>query len=299
MMQKNLAQNILHFPLTKIIIGIVAVVATVGLGQYLAGQLLDYLGTEKPTKHLIVGLITAVLSFLSYTLLFKNYEKRDVTEFNTKKIGQHLLVGILLGALLQSLTISVIYLKGGFTVLSVNPLLFLIPSLTMAFTSAIFEEVLVRGIIFRILEEKLGSYISLILSALIFGALHLGNPHSTIAAAVGLALQAGLFLAAAFMFSRNLWFPIAIHFAWNFSQSGIFGATVSGNSTTKSLLTTTIKGEDWYTGGAFGPEGSVQATVFCLLATFVLLMLCNKQNKIIKPYWTRSKEHYKVQENVL
>lgn len=289
-MIKSAGQKILHFPLTKIVIGLLVVVTAVGLGQYLGGKLLDLCGIEKNLKNLIVGFLTAALSLLSYSLLFRAYEKRRITELNSNKIVKHLLTGILLGSLLQSLTILVIYLKGGFTVVSVNPVLFLIPSLTMAFTSAIFEEVLVRGIIFRIMEEKLGSYIALILSAAIFGAMHLGNPNSTPAAAIGLALQAGLFLAAAFMFSRNLWFPIAIHFAWNFTQSGIFGAAVSGNATNKSLLSTTIEGEGWYTGGAFGPEGSVQATLFCLGATVMLLIFCHRQNKILKPYWIKNKQ---------
>lgn len=289
-MPKTLTHKIFYFPLTKIIIGIIVVVGIVALGQYLSGKLLDYFAVEKIVKNLAVGIITAALSILSYSLLFRAYEKRSITEFSTKRIGRNIFTGILLGALLQSLTIFVIYLNGGFTVISVNPFFFLLPALAMAFTSAIFEEVLVRGIIFRIMEEKLGSYLALILSALIFGAMHLGNPNSTITAAVGLALQAGLFLAAAFMYSRNLWFPIAIHFAWNFTQAGIYGAAVSGNASRSSLLTTSIKGAEWYTGGAFGPEGSVQATVFCLVATVVLLILCHKQNKIIKPYWAKEKE---------
>jgi uncharacterized protein len=213
------------------------------------------------------------------------YEQRAVSELTTRGLGRNLLTGILLGTILQSLTIFVIYLFGGFAVVAVNPVSFLLPSLTMAFTSAIFEEILVRGIVYRILEEKLGSYIALFVSAAIFGGLHLGNPNSSIIAAVGLALQAGLFLAAAYMYTRNLWFPIAIHFAWNFTQAGIYGASVSGNAIGKSLFTTEITGSNWYTGGAFGPEGSVQATVFCLLATVGLLILILKEKNIIKPFW--------------
>lgn len=295
-MQPTFAQKILHFSLIKIIIGVIVLLTVVGLGQYATGAFLDFCGVEKFLKNLIVGLVTAVLSLLSYYLLFTALEKRKITELSTIKIGAHLLSGILLGFVLQSLTILVIYLNGGFTITSINPILFMLPALSMAFTSAIFEEILVRGIIFRIMEEKLGSYLSLIISALLFGAMHLGNPNSTLLAALGLALQAGLFLAAAFMFSRNLWFPIAIHFAWNFTQAGIYGAAVSGNATRKSLLTSHIEGEEWYTGGAFGPEGSIQATVFCLISTCVLLILCNRQNKIVKPIWIKDKEVHEQAE---
>ena len=193
----------------------------------------------------------------------------------------------MLGTLLQALTILVIYLKGGYTILSINPIMYIIPSLAMAFASAIFEEILFRGIIFRITEEKLGSYISLIISAIIFGALHFTNPISSLSASIGLAIQAGLLLGAAYIYSRNLWFPIAIHFAWNFTQSAIFGANVSGNTISKTLISSRIEGENWFTGGQFGPEGSIQATVFCLMATIILMILSHKKGRIIKPYWKK------------
>jgi len=158
----------------------------------------------------------------------------------------------------------------------------------MAFTSAIFEETLLRGIIFRVLEEKLGSYIALIISAALFGLLHLANPNSSLIAGIGLAIQAGLLLAAAYIYSRNLWFPIAIHFAWNFTQSAIFGASVSGIAISKTLITSKIEGAQWFTGGQFGPEGSIQATLFCLVATIILLILSHREGKIIYPYWKKS-----------
>lgn len=285
--KKNIGQKILHFPLTKIIIGLIVCGGVVGVGQALIQKTLDLTSIDKDLKSLIGGIFVAILAIISYTFLFRFYEKRKITEFSKKHIFKNLTIGIILGIILQSLTILVIYLKGGYYVESINPIIYLIPPLTMAFTSAIFEETLFRGIIFRIIEEKLGSYISLIISALIFGALHLLNPNSSLSAAIGLSIQAGLLLAAAYIYSRNLWFPIAIHFAWNFTQSAIFGTIVSGNEISKTLITSKIEGAEWFTGGQFGPEGSIQATVFCLIATIILLILSNKEGKIIKPYWKK------------
>ncbi|NOY58018.1 MAG: CPBP family intramembrane metalloprotease [Calditrichaeota bacterium] len=285
MNKKNIGQKILNFPLTRIIIGIIVVVGIYVVSQLFLSELLKLSSMTKELNNLVVGAVSAILAILSYVLLYRFYEKRKITELSTVRIGKYLTAGVLLGIILQSLTILIIYLKGGFTIVSINSILFIIPSLTMAFSSAIFEEILFRGIIFRIIEEKLGSYLALIISALIFGTLHLANPNSSLIVALGLAIQAGLLLASAYIYARNLWFPIAIHFAWNFTQSGIFGAIVSGNTLNKSLLTTKIQGADWFTGGQFGPEGSIQATIFCLIATIVLLILCYKQKKIIKPYW--------------
>ena len=279
-----MTHKVLNFTLVKILIGFIfcagiVVFAQIGLSKLLAGTTM-----EKEEKMLLIGIVVASISIVTYTWLFRFYEKRTITELSTKGIGKNLSLGICLGIALQSLTILVIYLNKGFTVISVNSMLFMLPSLAMAFTSAIFEEILFRGIIFRITEEKLGSYWALIISAVIFGTMHLANPHSSIFAALGLAIQAGLLLAAAYIFSRNLWFPIAIHFAWNFTQSGIFGVSTSGNNMGTSLLTTKIEGAEWFTGGQFGPEGSIQATVFCLIATIVLMLFNHKQRRIIKLY---------------
>lgn len=285
--KKNIGQKILHFPITKIIIGLIVCGVIVGAGQALIQQILELTNINKDLRNLIAGIFAAILAIISYISLFKLYEKREITEFSKKSIIKNLSIGIVLGVILQSLTVLMIYLKGGYSVISINPILFIIPPLTMGITSAIIEETLFRGIIFRIPEEKLGSYISLLISALIFGALHISNPNSSLSAGIGLAIQAGLLLGAAYIYSRNLWFPIAIHFAWNFTQSAIFGANVSGNAISKTLITSKIEGAEWFTGGQFGPEGSIQATIFCLIATIILLILSHKEGKIIKPYWKK------------
>lgn len=287
MESKNIGHRIFHFSLTKIVIGIFVCIGIVSIGQIGIRKLLDLISIDRDYKNLISGIIVSILAICSYTILFRFYEKRKISELSTKGIGRNLIIGALLGSILQSLTILIMYLNDSFSVISVNNFLFVIPSLTGAFTAAIFEEILIRGILFRLIEEKLGSYIALLISALIFGALHLANPNSSLIAALSLAIQAGLLLGAAYIYSKNLWFPIAIHFAWNFTQSGIFGASTSGQAISKSLLTSRIKGIDLITGGQFGPEGSIQATLFCLTATIILMILIHKQNKIIKPYWKK------------
>ncbi len=289
-MKTNIGQKVLHFPLLKIIVALIVCLGIAKVGQALVQKLLELTSIDSDLKKLIAGAFAATLAIIAYSYLFKLYEKRKITEFSKNNIGKNITFGIVLGVVLQSLTILVIYLKGGYSVISINPFLFIIPALTMAFTSAIIEEILLRGIIFRIPEEKLGSYLSLVISALLFGAMHLINPNSSIMAAMGLAIQAGLLLGAAYIYSRNLWFPIALHFAWNFTQSAIFGANVSGNSTSKTLITSKIEGAEWFTGGQFGPEGSIQATLFCLIPTIILLILSHKEGKIIKPYWKKHNE---------
>jgi hypothetical protein len=125
---------------------------------------------------------------------------------------------------------------------------------------------------------------------MIFGALHLFNSHATIISAACVAVEAGLLLGSAYIYSRSLLLPIAIHFAWNFVQSGIFGAVTSGNDSTPGLLTTQLSGAEWISGGKFGPEGTVQATLFCLVAAGIFMYLNIKNGKLIaRQFWPSNK----------
>jgi len=278
-------QKILNAPITRILLGLLVCFIAFILAQQVTGKVLDLTVADKNIRNLIKGIISSAAVIGAYIYFFRRYEKRAVTEFSNKGIAKYIIIGTLLGILLQSLTILVIILNGGFEIVAVNPFSYVIIPFTVAFSVAIFEEILIRGIIFRIVEEKLGSYISLLITAIIFGALHLANPNSTLMSGLCVGIEAGFLMGAAYIYARNLWFPIAIHFAWNFMQSGIFGAITSGNEKTSGLLTTKITGSQLITGGEFGPEGTIQAIIFCVLASIVLLQL--SKDKIIRPYWKK------------
>ncbi|WP_439880074.1 lysostaphin resistance A-like protein [Pontibacter sp. MBLB2868] len=278
----TLRQRVLTASITKIILGILVCFIVFILSQQVAAKILDLTPLDRNFRNLVKGIVSSIAVIYTCISFYKVIEKRAIAELNTKHLAKNVLLGVLVGTVLQSLTILVISLFGGFKILSVNPFSNMIIPFTVAFTVAIFEEILMRGIIFRITEEKLGSYIALFISALIFGLVHLANPNSTLISGLSVVV-AGFLFGVAYIYTRNLWFPIAIHFAWNFMQSGVFGAVTSGNEKTSSLLTTELSGNQLITGGAFGPEGSIQAIIFCLIAT-ILLFLISRKN-LIKPYW--------------
>ncbi|QGK76095.1 CPBP family intramembrane glutamic endopeptidase [Flavobacterium sp. SLB02] len=282
----TLKQRTFNSPITKIILALLTFMAVVIIGQQIAVKLLGLTSLDKDYRNLLKGLFVSASCVFNYILFFKKYDKRTVTEFASKGLAKNLIIGTSIGFMLQSLTILVIYLNGSYSVININPVSFILIPFALMFTVAIIEEILIRGIIFRIMEEKLGSYIALTISSLLFGALHLANPHSSLISGICIT-TAGFLMGAAFIYSRSLWMPIALHFAWNFTQSGIFGAITSGNEKTKSLLEAKIQGPEFITGGAFGPEGSIQAIAFCALGTLILLILSRKENKIIKPYWKK------------
>ena len=139
-------------------------------------------------------------------------------------------------------------------------------------------EMIFRGVVFRLFEEGFGTTVAVLLSGALFGALHALNPGATLASSAAIAVEAGVLLAAAYALTRSLWIPIALHFAWNFTEGGIFGAAVSGGKI-NSLFLVPLRGPDYLTGGAFGPEASVAAVGVCLTAAIVMLVLAAQRGE--------------------
>jgi len=101
------------------------------------------------------------------------------------------------------------------------------------------------------------------------------------------ALEAGFLISTVYVFSRSLWLPIFFHFAWDFVEPGIWGAINPGNLIDQSLFTSKITGPLYLTGGAMGPQSSIQGIIFCLITGFFFLWLAKRRNRFIKPQWKK------------
>ncbi len=137
--------------------------------------------------------------------------------------------------------------------------------LIVAFT----EEIFFRGYILRNLLYSFNKYASLIISSLIFALFHGLNPNINLITFSSLFL-AGLSLGITYIYTKNLWFPIALHFSWNFFQTHL-GFNVSGIDT-YSLIEISIKENSLLNGGEFGFEGSILSLiseVFILLVAYL------------------------------
>src|SRR4029450_12983259 len=146
---------------------------------------------------------------------------------------------------------------------------------------------------FRIVEEVVGSWWALWLSALLFGAIHLLSPQATLISALAVVVEASFRLGPAYMLSRRLWLAVGIHTGWDFVQVGIFGAgvTVAGEST-PGLLQGQLSGPTFLSGGALGVEASVVALVLALAVGAFLLVQARQRGHIIKPNWQVQKGRY-------
>ena len=229
-------------------------------------------------------LLSAVV-LSSYWAYVRIVERRPVTELSRPHRLREFGAGILLGASLFCLTAGVLAALGVYQVTGKNGWLAMLATVPGFILSGVLEEVVMRGIVFRILEQSLGSWVALAISAAIFGLLHLHNPGATVPNAVAVMVEAGVLLAAAYMLTRRLWFCIGIHIAWNFTEGGIFSAAVSGGHA-KGLLQAKLSGPDWLTGGAFGAEGSVVAVAICAAAGVALVAKAVMKGNVVQPFWS-------------
>ncbi len=167
----------------------------------------------------IAGTVFAILVCAVYIFLYQRYEKRTVTELSTRHLTRYLAGGILLGAGLASAVMLVQYLAHVLTITSIRPFLPLLPNLWNTFVNSIVAEILIIGIFFRLTEKWLGSWIALLILTILFVILHISAPGATIISAIAVSMHAAFLLGPAYIYTRSLWVPIAIHFAWDFSYA--------------------------------------------------------------------------------
>ncbi len=131
---------------------------------------------------------------------------------------------------------------------------FLIELLIMVIV-AFVEEVLFRGYLLNNLIQSMNKWVALLISAVLFALFHYSNPDINVIAIVNIFL-AGVFFGLNYIYTKNLWFSIFFHFAWNFFQGPVLGFNVSGLKL-QSLFQQLLTGPELWTGGPFGFEGSL------------------------------------------
>lgn len=231
---------------------------------------------------LVVGVATAALMIGMYRWVVHQTEHRHPREIRSTGARSALARGAAGGVLLMTVVMGIIATFGGYRVEGWGSPSAAIGFLGLTAVVVASEELVFRGIVQRLLEERVGTWIALAVTAALFGAVHLVNPHATLWGAFAVAIEAGGMLGAAYVATRSLWLPMGLHFGWNFAVGGIFGTEVSGNEASKGLLDGATSGSTLLTGGAFGPEGSIVAILACTIITVALLRLAHQRGHIVR-----------------
>ncbi|GGD33511.1 CAAX amino protease [Microbacterium faecale] len=232
-----------------------------------------------PALAMLVGVASAVAGVLAYAWLVRITERRAVTEVAVRGSVPPLVAGVAFGVVLFAIVIGIVASFGGYHVVGMGSGSALAVQVGVMAVAATTEELAFRGVLFRIIEERAGTWAALVGSSALFGALHLINPEATLWGAFAIAVEAGGMLGAAYVVTRSLWLPIGLHFGWNIAESGIFGTVVSGSTASSGLLEGVTSGPTLLTGGAFGPEAGLPAVLGCLVVTTVLLLVARGRGR--------------------
>jgi len=284
--------RIVHHPMTLLALSVPMIIACAiaygAINHVMGGKTNDAAG-------LLSACIGAGIFLGAYWLFVRFVERRPVDEFAWRPAAGELAIGVAIGLAIISVVIAVIAALGSYRIVGTHGADVLPLALAMGIFPGFSEEIALRALFFRLFERWLGSWAALALSAAFFGLGHIFNPGATWVAAVGIAFEAGIMLAAVYMITRRLWVAIGLHAAWNFAEGGIYGTPVSGLSV-NGLLRPWIGGSDLVTGGAFGPEASLPAMAVATLVGVVLLALAYRRGKFVAPSWVRRRQSAGAQE---
>jgi len=273
--------------LLKVFLFIILFVISTGISQLLGllaiGVPFDELmsqGFETTLTHdTILKFIDVIVAIALVSIFFKIGDKKNFLRKSLSVKGQkfELISGSIMPIAMVLLGFLVLWGFGwvSVTTASVNTRDFLL--MTMLFICvAIAEEVVVRGYVLHTLMSGMNKYAALFLSSILFSLLHLANPNSTMVGFLNLFL-AGMFLGIVYTYTKNLWFAITAHFFWNYMQSPLLGFNVSGKEL-PTFLEIEYQRTDFWTGGAFGFEGSVICSILLVMATVGLDLHYRKQS---------------------
>jgi membrane protease YdiL (CAAX protease family) len=251
--------------LVRLVVPAVLLLGVSALGGAMSGA------AANPVLGVLAGLAMAVLAIGVYRLSARLLDRRRPDELARRGAVRAVGRGVLVGTAVCVTTMGLIALLGGYQVRGLGSVGAMIGIFGLMAGVATTEELLFRGVLFRIVEGRFGTVGALVVTGLLFGALHLVNPGASVVGALALAVEAGLMLGAAYAATRTLWVPIGVHFAWNALIVGVFSTTASGADVAQGLLDAVTTGPEVLTGGAFGPEASIVSVLVCSVATVLFL----------------------------
>ncbi|MBT9446750.1 MAG: CPBP family intramembrane metalloprotease [Hyphomonadaceae bacterium] len=258
--------------------------ASLRLSAMVSGEVFTSRANAPPVARLIAVIIGSIAMLGAYAIAVSIVERRKIPELGLGRLLPDIFIGLAIGGLLIVTIIGLMRGAGWVTIVA-TPVTQIAESLKQSVQSGVIEEVLMRIIIFRLLWRAAGVFPSLILTALLFGGLHLSNPDATVFSALCLLAGEGIG-AGLYLLTGRVWMSIGMHAGWNFAQGWLFGSAVSGLDVFAGgpLHTRPVDGvATTLSGGGFGPESSLAALIVSLLASLIFLSIAWKKGRFITP----------------
>lgn len=213
---------------------------------------------------LVVAVAVAALAIWLYrSVLLGRIARMTASTVAARRAVPDVLLGVAGGVLFMVVSCAIVGALGGVHI-SWQPTpgfnaTVLLGVLAMVILSSVVEEIVFRGVILEAVRQWVGPRTGVIVSSVVFGAMHLLNPGATVWSAVAIAMEAGVLFGILYLVTGSLWVTIGIHAGWNLTEA-LLGIPVSGEHP-QGLLTVTPTGSPWISGGAFGIEASVVPVV--------------------------------------
>lgn len=276
----------IQFPLSRIVLAILFIAPVIALHNIFSFVVLDNL--QGPWLNLIQyteTIMTIILIFIAYSFYTKKIENRKALELSTKKWFTEFATGFSIGGGTVILIVLILVLFGFYKTNGLNSPFTLVERIFRYGIGSFVEEIFFTLIIFKLIEEFAGTIISMVFVSLLFGAMHLGNDNASIWNSIFMALE-HVFILAPFILTRRIWMVWAIHFSWNYFQTGVFGMNNSGMEHT-GYIQPAISGPNWATGGNFGIEASYITIALNIVIGLLILFYAVKKEQMVKPIWNR------------
>ena len=130
-------------------------------------------------------------------------------------------------------------------------------------------EIAFRGYLYTRLIAAIGTVAATLLVSLIYACASLIHPNSS-PLSMAVAFFTSILLCIAWQRTHALWIGWGLHFGWAATTAILLGLPSAGDASLPTLLTTSVSGPDWLSGGPYGPDGAFLTLVLRLLAIIVL-----------------------------
>ena len=252
--------------LGRLALFILALACAVGVAVAPLAMFMSDWANENPRSVQLYSDVSGALAMLAATWLMTRFvDKRafHTIGFSPQNVGRDLLLGLAAGAAWLVASIGLAMAAGWASFQDPEGLqgsLLALAAVSVLF-NVVTQELLLCGYILQTIKARAGLPTAIVVSALLFSALHVAAFEGQWIPPLNVFL-AGLVFCTAYGITGNLWLPIAIHFAWNLLLGPVFGLTVSGNdSLGLGWRSFEIEGPDLFTGGNFGLEGGLIVTI--------------------------------------
>lgn len=282
---RPLWRKIWEFPLTALVVALALLFTGLGIASWGLGQLPS--GLEPHLEMSLRALAAVATALIIYKLAIRHFGARKHDDLPLAGAFGDTGLGLGVGAALMTTVVGIATVVGAYRIVGPGGWSdFLEIVLSTGVVAGLIEELVMRGIVFRWLEELGGSLVALIISSALFGFAHAQNPNASLFASLAIAIEAGILLGGAYMLTRSLWLAIGLHAGWNVTQGFIWGVPVSGFEF-QGLVEGQLYGPEWKSGGAFGLEASVIALVVATAAGLWMVWQARKQGHWVAPMWAR------------